>query len=258
MPGEHHDGVGPLPGSISETSVAKLPDERSASARKTGAGVAAVSLPSQERTGVQPFEHHDGVGPLPGSRSESSVAKLPDERLASASKTGPAAAVAVAAAAAGLSLPSQESTGVHPCERHDGVGPVPGSKSETSVANPADEEPGAAPEGPAAASALSQERTEDTTAPSESRAPAASFGALGVTSQGTQVRRVDPQNPESDQKVSERDDQQADVKVGNFSRLWSESMLILYRMFPQNRNLRKRLRQKKRRRVVRDRVVPRE
>jgi hypothetical protein len=219
-PGEHYDGVGPLPGSISETSVAKLPDERSASARKTEAGVAAVSLPSQERTGVQPFEHHDGVGPLPGSRSESSVAKLPDERLESARKTGAAAA----AAAADVSLPSQESTGVHPYEHHDGVRPLPRSKSETSVAKLADEKPGAAPKGPPepAASAPSQERTVDTAAPSESRAPATNFGVLGVTSQETQVRRVDPQNPESDQKVPERDNQQADVRVSNFSRLWSE------------------------------------
>jgi hypothetical protein len=211
-PGEHYDGVGPLPGSISETSVAKLPEERSAA---SGAGVIALSLPSQERTGVQPFEHHDGVGPLPGSRSETSVAKLPEERLASASKTG------AAAAAADVSLPSQESTDVH----HDDVGPLPGSKSETCVAKLVDEKPGAAPEGPAA-SAPSQERTEDTAALSESRAPATSFGALGVTSQGTQVRRVDPQNPESDQKVSERDDQQADVRVSNFSRLWSEHRCV--------------------------------
>jgi len=87
MPGEHYDGVGPLPGSISETSVAKLPDERLASSgeparpvRQPPARPAAVSLPSQERKGVQPYEHHDGVGPLPGSSSETSVAKLPEER----------------------------------------------------------------------------------------------------------------------------------------------------------------------------------
>lgn len=91
-PGEHHDGVGPLPGSISETSVAKLPDERMQPAREadqttrkhaTGAG---ISLPSSsgERKGVQPFEHHNGVGPLPGTSSETSVAKLPDERAAAA------------------------------------------------------------------------------------------------------------------------------------------------------------------------------
>lgn len=102
-PGEHYDGVGPLPGSISETSVAKLPDERdepsdepdpSVSRRPAAAAAAAattattrpaaagVSLPSQEKMGVQPYEHYDGVGPLPGTSSETSVAKLPDERKA--------------------------------------------------------------------------------------------------------------------------------------------------------------------------------
>ncbi|KAI0002127.1 hypothetical protein BJV74DRAFT_33274 [Russula compacta] len=82
-PGEHYDGVGPLPGSISETSVAKLPDERLEPAGDPTAGAitGAVSLPSQEARGAQPHEHHEGVGPLPGSTSETSVAKLPDERL---------------------------------------------------------------------------------------------------------------------------------------------------------------------------------
>ena len=91
-PGEHHDGVGPLPGSISETSVAKLPDERMQPARgevdqptqKHVAGAGTTSLPSRERIGVQPYEHHNGVGPLPGTSSETSVAKLPDERAAAA------------------------------------------------------------------------------------------------------------------------------------------------------------------------------
>lgn len=41
-----------------------------------------MSLPSQEKMGVQPYEHYDGVGPLPGTSSETSVAKLPDERKA--------------------------------------------------------------------------------------------------------------------------------------------------------------------------------
>jgi hypothetical protein len=106
MPGEHYDGVGPLPGSISETSVAKLPDERFASSgepdrpvRQPPARPAAVSLPSQERKGVQPYEHHDGVGPLPGSSSETSVAKLPEERKQER----------LAAAAAGPASGSQES-----------------------------------------------------------------------------------------------------------------------------------------------------
>ena len=96
-PGEHYDGVGPLPGSISETSVAKLPDERMQPAReadqpaqKDAVGAGTISLPSspRERKGVQPFEHYDGVGPLPGTSSETSVAKLPDERAAAATLAG--------------------------------------------------------------------------------------------------------------------------------------------------------------------------
>jgi hypothetical protein len=100
-PGEHHDGVGPLPGSISETSVAKLPDERMQPAReadqptqKQALGAGTTSLPSRERKGVQPYEHHNGVGPLPGTSSETSVAKLPDERAAAAAERRPGAAAA--------------------------------------------------------------------------------------------------------------------------------------------------------------------
>lgn len=39
-----------------------------------------ISLPSSEREGSHPGEHCGGVGPLPGNISETSVAKLPDER----------------------------------------------------------------------------------------------------------------------------------------------------------------------------------
>jgi len=60
---------------------------------------AGVSLPSQEKMGVQPYEHYDGVGPLPGTSSETSVAKLPDERKAE-ERSGVALAAAAAAAAA--------------------------------------------------------------------------------------------------------------------------------------------------------------
>jgi hypothetical protein len=101
-PGEHYDGVGPLPGSISETSVAKLPDERLQSARefnqstgKHAVEAGSISLPSQETKGVQPFEHHDGVGLLPGSGSEVSVAKLPDERVGATSEELPGATAGI-------------------------------------------------------------------------------------------------------------------------------------------------------------------
>ena len=82
--------------------------------------------------GVQPYEHYDGVGPLPGTSSETSVAKLPDERKAEA-------------------------------ERSSGVAAV----------------------GPLA----------------------------GITNLGTQVRRVGPLDPASAQKGPEREDGEADGKV---------------------------------------------
>ena len=44
--------------------------------------------------GVQPYEHYDGVGPLPGTSSETSVAKLPDERKAEERSPGVPLAVA--------------------------------------------------------------------------------------------------------------------------------------------------------------------
>jgi hypothetical protein len=40
----------------------------------------STSLPSSELKGAQPHEHVGGVGSLPGTISESSVALLPDER----------------------------------------------------------------------------------------------------------------------------------------------------------------------------------
>jgi hypothetical protein len=104
--------------------------------------MASVSLPSQERWGVQPYEHHDGVGPLPGTSSETSVAKLPDERK----------------------------------------GPTSEEEGSGSGADAGLQESGR--------------------------------GAIaGVTNLGTQVRRVDPQEPASARKVPERDDQEADTKV---------------------------------------------
>jgi hypothetical protein len=62
--------------------------------QKRAVGAGTTSLPSRERTGVQPYEHHNGVGPLPGTSSETSVAKLPDERAAATSEGRPGAAAA--------------------------------------------------------------------------------------------------------------------------------------------------------------------
>ncbi|RDB20178.1 hypothetical protein Hypma_012931 [Hypsizygus marmoreus] len=62
-------GVGSLPGTASEVSVAKLPEER----RQEG-------LPSHE-TDQERLGKTGGVGPLPGGPEESKVALLPEERL---------------------------------------------------------------------------------------------------------------------------------------------------------------------------------
>jgi len=94
-PGEHYDGVGPLPGSISETSVAKLPDERLESTAGESDKSAQRPLPSKETKGTRPREHYGGVGSLPGSNSETSVAKLPDEREAATSEERSGAAADV-------------------------------------------------------------------------------------------------------------------------------------------------------------------
>lgn len=115
-PGEHYDGVGPLPGSISETSVAKLPAERLQSARelnqstgKHAVEAASLSLPSQVTKGVQFSEQHDGVGPVPGSSSEASVAKLPDERVGATSEelSGATAGIGSQEPASNMVAPSE-------------------------------------------------------------------------------------------------------------------------------------------------------
>ncbi|KAF8505245.1 hypothetical protein BU17DRAFT_71467 [Hysterangium stoloniferum] len=67
-----HGGVGMLPGSRSEQSVAKLPEERLEDLR--------TELPSRE-DGEEAFRPtHGGVGTLPGGKDEAGVAILPEER----------------------------------------------------------------------------------------------------------------------------------------------------------------------------------
>lgn len=79
-------GVGSLPGTRSETSVAKLPEEHLRSkdtasplpdSQSNRLDQLRSELPSRE---VDTGPTHAGVGTLPGSRSESGVAKLPEER----------------------------------------------------------------------------------------------------------------------------------------------------------------------------------
>lgn len=81
-------GVGSLPGTRSETSIAKLPEERLQSKDTTSVPTPDSRLdhlrgemPSRE---VDTGPTHGGVGTLPGPRSESGVAKLPEERITEA------------------------------------------------------------------------------------------------------------------------------------------------------------------------------
>jgi hypothetical protein len=160
---------------------------------------AKTSLPSSEKEGIKPGEHYDGVGPLPGSISETSVAKLPDERNESSASGEPDRSRAVrrpATRPAGVSLPSQEKMGVQPYEHYDGVGPLPGTSSETSVAKLPDER-------------KAEERSAEVGVAAVAAGPLA-----GITNLGTQVRRVDDsRDPASAQKAAEREGQEADVKV---------------------------------------------
>ncbi|KAF9257994.1 hypothetical protein L218DRAFT_935171 [Marasmius fiardii PR-910] len=109
-PLEHSDGIGSLPGNASESSVAKLPDERA-----NVQGSKATTLPTQEGP-QKPFERSDGIGSMPGNASESSVAKLPDER---ANVQGGKA----------TTLPTQQGPR-KPFDVLGGIGSFPGNASE--------------------------------------------------------------------------------------------------------------------------------
>lgn len=222
-PGEHYDGVGPLPGSISETSVAKLPDERSQSAREAGqptvkraVEVGSASLPPQESKGVQPYEHHGGVGPLLGPPSETSATKLSDERFQPAREADQSTGKP-AVEAGSTSLPSQETEGVQPYEHHGGVGPLLGPRSETSVAKLPEERAGATSEERSGAAAAATQEPRPVVPPG-SWGPVPYPPVPDTANPETQVKSIDPQGPAAVQKNLERDDQGADVKVSDSSR----------------------------------------
>ena len=198
----------------------------------TSVGSRRTSLPSTEKEGVLPGEHYDGVGPLPGSISETSVAKLPDERLQSACEVDQSTGKH-AVGAGSTSLPSQETKGVQPCEHHDGVGPLPGSSSEASVAKPPDERVGATSEDLSGASGdtRSQEPASEMITPSESRV-FVPHSALGIANPETQVQSIDPQGPVSRQEVQERD---ADVEVSDPSNRESSLTKNVQEVVPKSR-----------------------
>lgn len=156
-------------------------------------------MPSTEKEGTKPGEHYDGVGPLPGSISETSVAKLPDERPKLLGEPDECDRKPVERPPA-MSLPSQERWGVQPYEHHDGVGPLPGTSSEASVAKLPDERKGA----------LTSEEFSGSAASAGSQ-ESARRAVAGIANVGTQVRRVDSQEPVSPRKDPECDDQEPEV-----------------------------------------------
>jgi len=134
-----------------------------------------ISLPSSEKEGAQPGEHCGGVGPLPGTSSETSVAKLPDERASE-----------VKAAAA----PSSRTKEVFADEddpRED-VAPI-----STSAAKVPDEQAGESEVAAELASA-SKELAADTGRGDDTReSVVAAAAAPGVTEQDSLVRKTDTQ-----------------------------------------------------------------
>ncbi|KAI0696198.1 hypothetical protein BC835DRAFT_889777 [Cytidiella melzeri] len=163
--GEKVGGVGALPGSLADTSVVKLPDERSTAVPATlaGAAVAATetakgtatnvqhtvfdakdrvthgghttavgpsSLPTRELDGAQPGDHSSGVGALPGSLGESGVAVLPDEGGRGITGATSAAVGTHAKTFDAVTLPSQDTFSAV----SGGVGALPGQTGEAGVA----------------------------------------------------------------------------------------------------------------------------
>ncbi|EIN05654.1 hypothetical protein PUNSTDRAFT_46542 [Punctularia strigosozonata HHB-11173 SS5] len=115
---ERSSGAGKLPGTIAETGVAVLPQEK-------------VLLPTSETEGAYPGEKTSGVGPLPGRVGEEGVAKAPGEYNTTLHSG--------AAKLDGVSLPTTETEGVRPSEKTAGVGALPGRVDEQGVAKLPDE-----------------------------------------------------------------------------------------------------------------------
>ena len=82
---DHSSGVGSLPGTINESGVAILPEERSELCvpARQGVPTAEPVLPAAVHPnpyGEKGFTSPVGVGDLPGKATESGVAILPEER----------------------------------------------------------------------------------------------------------------------------------------------------------------------------------
>ncbi|KAI9465342.1 hypothetical protein BJY52DRAFT_681787 [Lactarius psammicola] len=139
-----------------------------------------ISLPSTEKEGTHPGEHCGGVGPLPGSISETSVAKLPDER-ASERKAA--------------SAPASRSKEIYADTDHGGDPREAVAATGAKVPGERESEREAASE----SFPRSKELAADTgRGDDETKGVAvAAAEAPGVTSQDSPVRRNDPQGPDA-------------------------------------------------------------
>lgn len=186
-----------------------------------------ISLPSSEKEGVHPGEHCGGVGPLPGNISETSVAKLPDERASERkAASAPAArskelsldtdrgdeyrgAVAAAVAPASFSV-AKEPGGERPGEGEAASESASRPKELTAdtargddvrgavapASFPLVKEPGGERASEGEATSESTSRPKELTGRGDEGVPAAGSGAPGVINLGdSQVRRTDPQGP---------------------------------------------------------------
>ncbi|KAL4244049.1 hypothetical protein ABKN59_010553 [Abortiporus biennis] len=126
-PGEHVSGVGSLPGVITETSVGKLPDERSEIDQ-------FASTKPIETSDTTKNESSGGYTAAVGGAAAGAAATIGGAYEAVKNKVS-----GTTSQEPTTSLPSSESTGAQPFEHTSGVGALPGNVSERGVARLPDE-----------------------------------------------------------------------------------------------------------------------
>ena len=194
-PGEHCGGVGSLPGSISETSVAKLPDERASEARASAPAARSKEITTDIERGDDPSEAIAAAVVPPAS---SHVAKVPGERAPSEGKaTSESASKGLAdypdgPITADIDRGDDPSKAVvPPASSH--IGKVPDERASSKGK--------ATPESASRGFAADTQRSDDARregATAATALTAASSGAPVVTHQVTNpFRKTDPQGPDA-------------------------------------------------------------
>ena len=142
-PHEHVDGVGALPGSVNESDVAKVPDERDTPVPTVG-GVAAMAVGATAAAAGTAagtaYAAKDKAQEVVGQAKEHAVGKshsLFALKVILTVSPGPATEPGLSAKK--YSLPSEEATGKKPFEHTDGAGALPGLRREPAVATLPDE-----------------------------------------------------------------------------------------------------------------------